>query len=147
MFLTGIVFYFFIIITTILLGSDLRYFIDLPSFIFILLSNIAVLITTNTIKDFSYGIKLLVMKNTEVDSSRIRESIELFSLLNKASLVISIVGVLIGLINMGGNLDEPSSLGAYMAVSLLVPLYSAMLNIIIIKPVRFMLIKIQKGLS
>lgn len=147
MFLTGIVFYFIIIIATILLGSDLRYFIDVPNFIFVLLSNLAVLITTNTIKDFSYGIKLLIMKNTEVDSSRIRDSIELFTLLNKASLVISIVGVLIGLISMGGNLDEPSSLGSYMAVSFLVPLYSAMLNIIIIKPVRFMLIKIQRGLG
>ena len=147
MFLTGIVFYFIIIISTIVLGADLRYFIDLPSFIFILLSNIAVLITTNTIKDFSYGIKLLIMKNIEVDSGRIRESIELFTLLNKASLVISILGVLIGLINMGGNLEEPSSLGAYMAVSLLVPLYSAMINIILIKPAKFMLIKIQRGLS
>ena len=147
MFLTGIVFYFFIIITTISLGSDLRYFIDLPSFIFILLSNIAVLITTNTIKDFSYGLKLLVMKNTEVDSDRIRESIELFTLLNKASLVISVVGVLIGLINMLGSLDDPSSLGPYLAVSFLVPLYSAIVNIVIIKPARFILIKIQNSLS
>ena len=147
MFLTGIVFYFVIIITTILLGADLRWFIDFPSFKYILLSNIALLITTNSIKNFAYGIKLLIVKNIEVDSDKIKESIEVFSLLNRASLVISILGVLIGLIGMCGKLEEPSSLGVYMAVLLLVPFYSAMANIMIIKPAKFMLIKIQRGLN
>lgn len=144
MFLTGVMFYFFIVIITILLGADLRWFIDFPSFIFILLSNIAILITTNSIKNFLYGIKLLVVKNIEVDSDKIKESIEVFSLLDKASLIISILGILIGFISMSGNLAEPSSLGVHMAVLLLVPLYSAMINIIMIKPAKFMLIKIQR---
>lgn len=147
MFLVGVVFYFLIILSTILLGSYVAAFNDLPSFAFVLLSNVAVLIITKGIKDFSYGIKVLTLKNIKVDSGKLKESIEIFKLLHKSSFGISFFGFLIGIISMLSKLDDPSSIGPSMAIALLIAFYSTMLDLVIISPARFMLSKIERNFN
>ena len=144
MFLLGICLFIVIVIITILVGASLSNFIDLASFVFVIITNISILISTNSFKDFWYGVQLLIFNNKEVDIFRLTESMKIFGLLQKSSIGISILGFLIGLISVLSHLSEPSMIGPSIAVALLIVFYSILVSLVVISPAKYILSKIER---
>lgn len=97
-------------------------------------------------KFFSKGIKMLVDGTTveEVEkvlgneinsiSDRHRKGVSILRKASEIAPAMGLIGTLIGLVQMLGNLSDPSSIGPAMAVALLTTLYGAMLSFMILVP-------------
>lgn len=74
---------------------------------------------------------------TEIDSmdSRHKEVIGIFEALVEYAPVMGMIGTIVGLINMLGNLSDPSALGSGMALALLTTLYGSFFSNVIFNPI------------
>lgn len=86
------------------------------------------------------------MMNEEIDSMLIRhqKSINILRRASEISPAMGLIGTLIGLIQMLGSLDNPSTIGPAMAVALLTTLYGAMLAYMVFMPLASKLERISK---
>ena len=74
---------------------------------------------------------------TEIDSmnARHKEVIGIFEALVEYAPVMGMIGTVVGLINMLGNLSDPSALGSGMALALLTTLYGSFFSNVIFNPI------------
>ncbi|WP_202710968.1 MotA/TolQ/ExbB proton channel family protein [Sporosalibacterium faouarense] len=140
MFLLGVLAWMIIIVISVGV-ADLNYLIYLPSILFVLLSNLAILISTNSFKSLLHGFRILILNNIEIRKSDLDESIKTFELLIKSSILISLLGFIIGTVNMLHRLTDPSSVGPYMSLALLIIFYSIVLDLVVLIPGNFLLKK------
>jgi hypothetical protein len=120
---------------------------NLLCFLFVLLSNIAILITSKSITNFIYGIKLLTFKNGNIKKEKVNDSIEIFNLLIKSSFFICFIGIIMGFIIMQQHLSDPSSIGPNMTLTSLILFYSIILDLIILIPGKYLLSKITREIE
>lgn len=144
MFYIGIFIFTCTVLFTMASWGILRAFVDPLSIVFVLLSNIALVIATKSMKSFIYGVKVISSSKTEIHKKKLSESIEVFSLLLKTSIGIGFIGFIIGLIALLHVLDDPTSIGPAIAVSLLTVLYSVLFATLILIPAKFLLNKIAR---
>lgn len=121
--------------------GGLRAFIDPSSIVFVLFSNVALLVATRSIKSFVYGIRVISSKKIKIEKEKLMESIEVYDLLQKAFVGIGMLGFIIGIISLLHVLDGPSSIGPAMDVSLLTVFYSTLFGTLFITPTKFLLKK------
>ncbi|MTI48094.1 MAG: hypothetical protein FH761_09645 [Firmicutes bacterium] len=140
MFLLGVLAWMIIIVISVGV-ADLNYLIYLPSILFVLLSNLAILISTNSFKSLLHGFRILILNNIEIRKSDLDESIKTFELLIKSSILISLLGFIIGTVNMLHRLTDPSSVGPHMSLALLIIFYSIVLDLVVLIPGNFLLKK------
>ena len=141
MFVIGILLFIVTVIFTMATGLRLRAFIDTSSIVFVLFSNVSLLMATRSIKSFVYGIRVISSKKIIIEKEKLMESIEVYDLLQKASVGIGVLGFIIGIIALLHALNDPSSIGPGMAVSLLTVFYSALFGTLFITPTKFLLKK------
>ena len=120
-------------------------FIYLPSLIFVIGCYALVLISSKNIKSFFNALKILVNSKNARDIEMLEEAINAFSLLEKSSFWIGIAGLLIGAVALLNTLDQPSTIGPNVALSLLNVFYCAMFTIIILYPGNSLLKKIKRN--
>jgi len=143
MFIFGVLLYILLIMFAGIMSGSVLHFIDIPSFIFVFVANIAILMSTKSFKDFWYGIRVVSLKEVELDGVKIENSIRVFALLYKSSFGIGVFGFLIGLISVLNYLDDPSHIGPAIGISLLTVFYSILFALAVLIPGRFALKKIE----
>jgi chemotaxis protein MotA len=72
--------------------------------------------------------------------TRLSEGQRVFKALGDAAPAFGMIGTLVGLVQMLGNMDDPSSIGPAMAVALLTTLYGAVISNLVCLPVSDKLI-------
>lgn len=135
-----------IVLTTLFYGS-IYGIIDMPSLFLVLGINVAIIIGTGSIKDFLYGLKLCVSKNTTPDKNKLSNSIRLFRLLFKTSIGSGFIGLLIGFISLFSSLSDPASIGPHSSISLISVLYGLVLAFGVISPIIFVLERFLHNIS
>lgn len=144
MFLIGVTLFVGTIIFTMAKWGIIGAFIDSSSILFVLLSYLALMLTTRSLSDFTYGIKVVTSKKTVINKKRLSDAIDVFHLLQKASIGIGILGFLIGLVLLLNVLSDPSSIGPSLAVSLLTATYCVIVTLVFLTPVKFLLNRVAK---
>jgi chemotaxis protein MotA len=80
-------------------------------------------------------VKTLMMKDKDKTVDRHSIGSDIFSSLGDVGPAMGMIGTLVGLVAMLGNMDDPKSIGPAMAVALLTTLYGAMLANMIAIPI------------
>ncbi len=135
----GILIFLLAMVSYILSWVGVAVFLDFQSFIFVLLANIALLIATKSAGDFWYGVKVAYKKGTEWDRPRIKKAIKAIELLQKSVLGICILGFLMGVVIILAGLEEPMIVGPAVGLILFTVIYSVLLNLVILNPVKYVL--------
>jgi flagellar motor component MotA len=111
-----------LIVAGILLGGELRLFLDVPSVTIVFGCTVAFTFAYHSVgKTFAaFGAAL---GNTEVSGADAQVHIRVLSTVRVLASASGVMGSLIGLVNMLANMDDPKSIGPAMAVALLTVLY------------------------
>jgi len=114
-------------------------FIHMPSLMFFLFAITAVIIITGEYKTYIKAVNAVLSKKYKISNPDKEKAIRLFGLLLKTVNYTILVMTVTPIVLMLGNLDDPSMLGPMFSVSLLVPLYGFLINLIFIHPAIYIL--------
>jgi len=131
------------IITT---GGDYLYFVDLPSWISLIIPILAVLTITRSFGTFKVGIQVALFAKKEISDDLRNQAASLFRLLSKTAILSGIILAFIGITNMAFGIDfhdhnVTSALWANIVTSMMTVLYSLFLIVFIFEPVVYILKK------
>ena len=131
-----------------ILGGDIRFFLNLPTIIFIFIPLTGVLTATNSFKVFYGGLKAVIFPKEPISDELRGQAASLFRFLSKATIMIAVIMTLISLVNMLFSMDFADSnaiycIGINIAASLISMLYAMILIVGIFEPVVFILKKRQ----
>lgn len=144
MYFIGIFFYLLIIILAMNFYGIAGVMINTISLLIILGINFAVIIGTRSIRDFTYAIKVLSSKEINNNKNNLTNSISLFHLLWKSTLGAGIIGFIIGIVSLFRTIDNPSTVGPALAVSITSVLYSIIIAIGIFLPALYILKRVER---
>lgn len=105
----------------------LRYLLDIPSIVIMLLLTAPVLFRNGVWKDFKRAWRLL-NRNYTCHLSELRRSLDVVEMVQKQVIYAGGLGVLLSLITMLHDLSDPATLGPYMAVIILTMLYALIIE-------------------
>lgn len=80
-------------------------------------------------------VRSLLQRENALEAARLERSAQVFKALGDVAPALGMVGTLLGLVAMLGNLSDPSALGPAMAIALLTTLYGAVIANIIALPI------------
>lgn len=131
----AIVAFFFLISSGIMMGGEISSFIDIPSVIITVGGGLVLALINFSIAD------LLAAIGTGFGSSGLGQeesarAARALRALGSSIVCAGAIGTIIGLINMGQNLDDPSSIGPGVATALITIFYALILNCAVIAPLR-----------
>ena len=72
-------------------------------------------------------VKALLVKEKQESAQRHQRAAQVFSAFGEVSPAMGMIGTLVGLVSMLGNMSDPKAIGPSMAVALLTTLYGAVL--------------------
>lgn len=121
-----------ILIIGLSIGSvaNIKYLIDLPSMIILLIVIIPSLIQTGLLKDFNNSFRLTVGKKSKGSFKEIKRAIAAIQLVRKNGVYAAVFSVCISFILIMTQLSTPEVLGPNLAVAVLSILYASLINII-----------------
>ena len=139
----------FILGTTLIIvafGGDIGDFVDLPTWLSIIIPLLAVLTITRSFKLFGRGFQVALFPKREISDAEKQQAASLFRLLSKTALMAGIIILIIGFINIGfgmdySNPDFTELLIMNIAVVILTPLYSLCAIVFIFEPIVYILKK------
>ena len=141
------IFGFFMFILVLLIATIDRLsivnLVDVRSLFIILGSMLAVLLSTNSIKDFLYGFKSVLTNKPINDIKQIDKCIKLFYTLDTATIIAGLISAIISVILLLTSLDDLSTIGPATASTLFSILYSLSISIIVIRPIKYRLEKMK----
>lgn len=117
------------------LRGNPAWFIDMPSFLIILIFAVTMLLSTGLLRDFNNAFRLIVRKNAESSVREVRRAIEAVSLTRKVMLAAGGFTVCFSFVLILGGLDDPAALGPSLAVCILTMLY-ALAFVLILLPLE-----------
>lgn len=129
-----------ILVMSVVIGGGLRgilAFWDAPSLLFLLIPLISVLVLSDNLSDFIRGFRI-VNGNTEFTIKEFKASKNAYDMTIKVVFILSVLGTMIGLINMGAyngleysgkELELYIHLYAGASIAVLTILYGSILNI------------------
>ena len=128
------------------LGGWLTDYVDLPSFLIIVIPLLGILTATKSFKVFYGGIKAVIWPKKAIPEELIGQAASLFRLLSKSTAIVSAVGFLVCLVNILFNLDmaDPNAIniiGPNIAAGLITPMYGLTLIAALFEPMVFNLKK------
>ena len=126
------------------LGGDLADFIDIPSWLAIIIPILAVLTVTRSYKMFCLGFRAALFPKREIAEELRKQAASLFRLLSKTAILSGTIMTLIPLMNMLYGMDWHDAnainyLPINFAVSLTTLLYSLFLIIFVFEPIAYIL--------
>ncbi len=104
-------------------GAPFLAFVDFPSLALVFGGPLAVLMVACDSDDWRNARRVLIGPRKSLDPLGYRSAAGFFGQASRAAIALGIIGHLIGLIVMLGNLYDPSALGPGMAVSLISAFY------------------------
>jgi len=132
-----------VILTT---GGDYGDFVDLPSWVALIIPLLAVMTITRSFRTFGIGLRTALFPKKEIDSETKLQAAALFRLLSKTTIISGIIMSLIFFINMLMGIDfyrenVIETFAANLAINLIIILYSLFLVIFIFEPIVYILKK------
>lgn len=127
-------------------GGNLGDFLDVPSWVAMLIPIVAILTVTRSYKVFANGFRIALFPKKEATNEDCKQAASLFRLLSKTAALASVIIFFISLTNMLMKIDYQSELlldmlGINFATALLVPLYNIFLITFIFEPIVYILKK------
>lgn len=104
-------------------GAPFLAFVDFPSFALVVGGTLAVLMIACDPDNWRNAGRVVFGARESLDQVGYRSAAVFFGQASRAAIGLGILGHLMGMIMMLGNLDDPSALGPGMAVSLITVLY------------------------
>jgi len=125
-------------------GGEFADFIDLPSWIAIIIPILAVLTITRSFKTFGIGFRAALFPKNEVSEEFRKQAASLFRLLSKTAVLSGIIMSMIGLANMllGIDFHQDDAMILFainFAVNMMTILYSLFLIVFIFEPIVYIL--------
>ena len=131
----GILVAFCSLMLLIVLGGSITHFINIPSIVFVIFNAIGLQLATvggSALSDLSLGLRLLLL---ESPSSALRAGLATdLRIFARYLYVASILGTIIGLIQMLANITDWSVLGVVLSTAALAPFYATILAECIVRP-------------
>ncbi len=119
----------------ILLGGELRLFIDYPSLVITVGGAFAFCFAVHSPAQLKAALSAANGNDPISEADFLRHDPVLETLSN-TTIASGVVGSLIGMVNMLAHMDDPKSIGPACAVAILTILYAAMMSGMIIMPLR-----------
>ena len=115
------------------INSDILFFIDIPSLLFVTVMPLFFTLGFHGPSDLSKAVSssLIAKKLDEQSSFSYQQTLSSWRLTTSAS---GVIGSLIGFVSMLAEMDDPSKIGPAMAVSLLTALYAVIISELLIAP-------------
>jgi flagellar motor component MotA len=140
------VFLFGVILGAMLLQSNLWNFMDLPSFILLIIPLAGVLTATQNWKIFGVGFKAAVLPKSNISEDMRGKAASLFRFLSKITVLVMVITVLVCWINILMGLDFADAdiinvLGINIAASLITVFYGLILIAAVFEPIVIILKK------
>ena len=141
------IFLFSVALGALLLTGDLRFILDIPTFILLILPLVAVLTATQNFKIFAVGFKAAILPKSNISDDMRGKAASLFRFLSKATALIMTIHILVSLIMMLTNIDfgEPESIyrigSRNISAILVTPLYGLIFIAAIFEPIVIILKK------
>ena len=104
-------------------GSSFGAFRDYPSLILVVGGTLAVLMIACDVEDWRNASRVLMGPRKSLDRVGCQSAARFFGQASRAAIALGVIGHLLGLIIMLGQLDDPDALGPGLAVSLISALY------------------------
>lgn len=104
-------------------GASFMAFVDCPSLMLVVGGTIAVLMVACDLDDWRNARRVVIGPRKALDRDGYRSAALFFGQASRAAIALGVIGHLLGLIIMLGQLDDPNALGPGMAVSLISALY------------------------
>ena len=148
-YLLGLAIFLFSVGSTIfILGGDLLYFLNLPTWLIIFVPLVGILTATQSFKVFGAGIKAVILPQQAISEDLRGKAASLFRFLSKVTALTSGIMVLICFVNILMNIDfsYPDAiygLGINIAASLISLVYAFVLIAAVFEPIVFILKKRQ----
>lgn len=141
MFILGILVFVVMICVYILLGAQMNVFLDMSTLLYVIIGYVAILLTTQSFKEFYKGILLANKKDMKVECDELKKMEQVYKVLSKASWGIGLMGIIISVMSMFATLDSPSSVGPAMNNAFMAIFYTLLINTIFLTPIRFFIKK------
>ncbi len=122
----------FILMNAWMTAGNIVWYYDLPSLVLILILLFILLYMCGLTKDFGRGFVLFFGRNKEVEKEELMRTQAAFKLVLIALPIEGMVASLIAFIAILGKLNDPATLGPYMAVAILTMLYSLIIEILLL---------------
>lgn len=123
MYIFAIVIFIAILVGTIILGTPITVFLNLPSILIIVLITATMLMASGLFNDFKRAFKVIMSRDNLFSKVEIEKSYLAIELTIKLIINSGLLGSLIGLIQLLGTLNNPSTIGPNVAVMLLTLFY------------------------
>ena len=125
-------------------GGEFGDFIDLPSWIAIIIPILAVLTITRSFKTFGIGFRAALFPKKEISDETCKQAVSLFRLLSKTAIISGVIMSMIGFANMllGIDFHQDDAMilfAANLAVNMMTVLYSLFLIVFIFEPIVYIL--------
>jgi flagellar motor component MotA len=130
-------------LATVVSGGNLMNFVDIPTFFIVGLFPFLFTSVLFGFREMKAAYTTALQKELDVD--RISKSQGFFDVFGTAIWIMGMIGTLIGFVAMLSNLDDTSSIGPNIALSILSIFYSGMLYLIAVLPFTLFLKKKQKA--
>lgn len=140
MYFIGVLIFAIAIMLATAVSININALLNLQSIFVLTAAIISTLVATGSLKDFIFGLKVLLKSDTEIEIEQLQACIELHKLLFKVTLASGVIGWLVANISIV-NAHDPSIIILVMARSLLPILYSLIISFIFILPAQYLLIK------
>ena len=134
----------FLVIT---LNSNIAYYIDIPSFQYVVASLGLFLLLTGRVKDYLHALKVLYWRNDSTDYAKIERSLETLILTERASFWLGLIGVLICAVSVLNDYYNSMHIGISISTGFLICLYFSINVILVIIPGKTQLSKILERKS
>ncbi|NQU24802.1 MAG: MotA/TolQ/ExbB proton channel family protein [Candidatus Nealsonbacteria bacterium] len=122
-------------------GASLGAFIDYPSLILVVGGTLALLLITHGPAPWGLYLSMITSGAESLTDEERQEISDFFATGSRAALACGLVGQLIGLIIMFGNMDDMGATPSAMAVSMLAVLYGIMLSEFVFQPLRMSIMR------
>ena len=127
-------------------GGDYGDFIDLPSWVALIIPLLAVLTITRSFKMFGIGFQAALFPKKEVTEEHRKQAALLFRLLSKTTILSGIIMTFIGITNIAFGIDfnDPdiiANLAVNIVICMMTILYSLFLIVFVFEPIVYILKK------
>lgn len=112
--------------------SALLYFIDLPSFLLLLVVTIPILLAANLLKDFNRAFAIVLLKKKDTTLVEIKRAIEAVELAMKTLICGGVFVTIFSTILILAQITEIETLGPNIAVACLTMLYALVMSLILL---------------
>jgi flagellar motor component MotA len=122
------------------LSIPIPMFINIPALSIIFLTLLSLVISTSNVRIFIKGIKTVIFaKYFMEDDEEYEKAYKLFKMLSKATLLVTIIPLSLGVISALGNLSDINVVTHGLATALIAPVIGLIIFLVVFEPIVYTL--------